>query len=73
MQLDIIRKFIEKKTANAKSDDMILLVGDMNANGNAENKKAKSYRDHLKENGKVSYHTKSKSIYSLSLTSSWIS
>lgn len=56
MQIEIIRKFIEKKTAKASTDDMILLVGDMNANGNAENKKAKSYREHLKLSGKPEFN-----------------
>lgn len=33
MQLKMIRQFIERKTRTASPDDLIVLVGDMNANG----------------------------------------
>lgn len=44
-QLRQARQYIEKKTANAGENDLIMFVGDFNCNGQKENKKAKAYRE----------------------------
>lgn len=39
------RRFVERKTANAGENDLIIFAGDFNCNGQKENKKVKAYRD----------------------------
>ena len=41
------REFIEKKTKDASPNDLIVFAGDMNANGQKENRKAKAYREEV--------------------------
>eukprot|EP00347_Sterkiella_histriomuscorum_P022181 403331390 len=48
MQLRCARKFVEQKTQNAHENDLILFVGDFNANGQKDNAKAKAFREQVK-------------------------
>eukprot|EP00347_Sterkiella_histriomuscorum_P019255 403342346 len=48
-QLRIIRMFIEEKTRNATSDELIILCGDINVNGAKVDRKGQVYRDMVKD------------------------
>ena len=45
----VARKFIEQKTKGIDENDLVMFVGDMNANAQEDNKKAKAYRVQLKD------------------------
>lgn len=45
MQLRVARKFVEEKTKNAHTNDLIIFAGDFNANGQKDNAKAKAFRE----------------------------
>lgn len=52
MQIKAARRYIEKKTATAGENDLVMFAGDFNANGPTHIKGQKSYKEHL--NGRVS-------------------
>jgi hypothetical protein len=46
--MKVARAFIERKTANADPNELIVFAGDFNANGQKDNRKAKAFKEQLK-------------------------